>query len=96
MLFRSNWNFDTLSSIGRFFKIIHLFMYRENTLGSNDLGEVHIIQKEHVNTEGEEVLSIGVRKAVFLLSPLKYVDNNIRREKKNQWRKWGGLWSTMI
>ena len=74
---------------GRFFKSIHLFVYRENTPGSNDIGEVHIVQKEHVNMEGEEALSIGVGKAVFLLSPLKYVDQQHKKGKKESMEKMG-------
>ena len=54
-----SWNFDTLSSTGRFFKSIHLFVYRENTPGSNGLGEVHIVQKEHVNMEVRRLCLLG-------------------------------------
>ena len=62
-----NWNFDTLSSTGHFFKSIHLFLYRENTPHSNDIGEVHTVQKEHVNMEGEVCLSGSERQCFFFL-----------------------------
>ena len=55
----------------------------------SDLGEVHIVQKEHVNMEGEEALSIEVGKAVFLLSPLKYVDQQHKKGKKGSMEKMG-------
>ena len=46
-------------------------------------------KKEHVNMEGEEALSIRVGKAVFLLSPLKYVDQQHKKGKKESMEKMG-------